>query len=199
MVAMTATADGSVDGRVLRGRRNREAIVDALIQLYSEGQLRPTAAMVAEQAGLSTRSVYHHFDDMKSLILEVSARSEAEWRAATRPPAADMRLDQRLQSFAEHRFTRWSITAPVVRAGLVAENRSATVAFIMQRGRQIDRAEIASTFGAEIADTPDPEATLGGLDAVFDFSTWERLHATSGLSRAATIGVTVKLAGALLG
>lgn len=198
MVAMTATADGSVDGRVLRGRRNREAIVDALMQLYGEGELRPTAAMVAEKAGLSTRSVYHHFDDMKSLILEVSARSEAEWRTATRPPSPELQLDERLAAFAEHRFSRWAITAPVMRAGLVAENRSATVAHIMQRGRHVDRAEVATAFGNEIAATSDPEATLAGLDAVFDFSTWERLHAISGLSRQATIETTVRLGGALL-
>ncbi|MCP3939572.1 MAG: TetR/AcrR family transcriptional regulator [Actinomycetia bacterium] len=196
---MTATADGSVDGRVLRGQRNREAIVDALMQLYGEGHGRPTAAMVADKAGLSTRSVYHHFDDMKSLILEVSARSEAEWRAATRPPSPELPLDQRIRGFGEHRFARWSITAPVLRAGLIAQNRSATVAQIMQRGRQVDRAEISGLFREELAAASNPTSTLAGLDVVFDFSTWERLHEGSGLSRAHTIDIIAIMASSLIG
>lgn len=195
---MTATTETSIDGRVLRGQRNREAIVDALLHLYGEGHRRPTAAMVADQAGLSTRSVYHHFDDMKSLILEVSQRSTSLWQEATQPPEPSIPLEQRVRDFAEHRFTRWAISAPVVRAGLVAESRSSTVARLMQDGRRSDRHEIATAFAVELSAVSSCEETLAGLDVAYDFSTWERLHVWSGLGRDATVDVCATIALALL-
>ena len=45
-------AEPAADGRVLRGERNRQAIVDALLALYEEGVLRPSANEVAERAGV---------------------------------------------------------------------------------------------------------------------------------------------------
>ena len=44
------------DGRTLRSLRTREAIVDATIALLEQGDLRPTAPRVADQAGVSVRS-----------------------------------------------------------------------------------------------------------------------------------------------
>ena len=41
------------DGRVRRGERNREAIVDALLACYESGTLRPNLADVAARAGVS--------------------------------------------------------------------------------------------------------------------------------------------------
>jgi len=51
------------DGRVTRGLRNREAIVDALLACYEAGDLRPSLPEVAARAGVSLRSVHNHFDD----------------------------------------------------------------------------------------------------------------------------------------
>ncbi len=190
------TTEPEVDGRVLRGRRNREAIVDALLQLYSDGHLRPTAAVVAEAAGLSTRSVYHHFDDMKSLILEVSARSEDRWKAVTAPPSRELPIDARLEAFAKHRATRWSIAADVIRAGLVAEQSSKTVARIMQDGRRSDRVQVADLFDDAISTAGHPEWVLAALDVAFDFATWNHLHRWSGVDDETIEKIVVALAGA---
>jgi len=194
---MTAT-EPEVDGRVLRGRRNREAIVDALLELYGEGQIRPTAATVAEKAGLSTRSVYHHFDDMKSLILEVSARNATLWQQATSAPPADAPLADRIRGFAHHRFTRWTISAPVVRAGLLAEQRSRTVKRIMETGRIEDIDRIKFVFADVIDDATDGDRLAAALDVAYDFHTWDRLHSWSGLDEAATVTVMVQMATAVI-
>lgn len=197
MVEVTTT-EPEVDGRVLRGQRNREAIVDALLELYGQGQIRPTAAMVADKAGLSTRSVYHHFDDMKSLILEVSARNATKWQQATSPPPADAPLADRIAGFAQHRFTRWTISAPVVRAGLLAEQRSKTVSRIMKNGRIDDIEQIRLTFADVMADAADADQLAAALDVAYDFHTWDRLHSWSGLDEAATVTVMVQMATAVI-
>ncbi|MHB8506820.1 MAG: TetR family transcriptional regulator, partial [Acidimicrobiales bacterium] len=68
-------AAGSLDGRVLRGRRNRESEVEAFLSLIEEGDERPTARAIAERAGVSLRSVFQHFDELEQ-IYEVAGRRQ---------------------------------------------------------------------------------------------------------------------------
>ena len=55
---MTAKAE---DGRVARGLRTREAVIDALFELHAEGNLTPTIEQIAERVGRTTRAIYLHF------------------------------------------------------------------------------------------------------------------------------------------
>ena len=176
MAANTDTIDddAATDGRVLRGQRNREAIVDAMVEMYEQGNLRPTAGQVAEAAGLSTRSVYHHFDDMKSLALEVTSRSEARMRPPDFAVMPNVELDERICMFVEHRFDRWRQTSAVVRAGLLAEYDSHVVAELMVLGREARIEEIRTVF-ADAVDGADQDSTFAGLDVVFGYDTWHRL------------------------
>ncbi len=64
----------SVDGRLQRSERSREAIVQALYELVGEGSLLPTAEQVAERAGVGIRTVFRHFSDMEKLFSEMDAR-----------------------------------------------------------------------------------------------------------------------------
>ena len=61
------TAPARPDGRRASRERNRIAVVDALLDLYAEGNLRPGAGEVARRAGLSRRSVFRYFDDLDDL------------------------------------------------------------------------------------------------------------------------------------
>ena len=62
---MASSSAPEADGRVLRGARTRERIVDAVFELVSEGTVRPTAEEVASRAGVGIRTVFRHFDDME--------------------------------------------------------------------------------------------------------------------------------------
>ncbi|HEC10879.1 MAG TPA: TetR/AcrR family transcriptional regulator [Acidimicrobiales bacterium] len=173
--------DSEVDGRVLRGQRNREAIVDAMFELYAAGNLRPTAAQIAEAAGISTRSVYHHFDDMESLVAEVSARAEDGVNATTSRPDADLELDEKVPAFVQHRITRWEKVHAVVRAARLGEYASPIVANALQVGRARLREDVELTFAPELAAAADPGLLLEGLDLLFGFEVWERLRLTQKL------------------
>ncbi|MEO1059567.1 MAG: helix-turn-helix domain-containing protein, partial [Actinomycetota bacterium] len=87
-----ATADLSdADGRSLRRERNREAVIDALVELIQEGNLEPGAKQIAERAGVSHRSVFRYFDDMTDLA-ETAVRREfaaAAELAAIPQPSSD--------------------------------------------------------------------------------------------------------------
>ena len=57
----------ALDGRRVRRHYNREAVIDALIELFHEGDYAPASAVVAERAGLSPRSLFRYFDDIDDL------------------------------------------------------------------------------------------------------------------------------------
>lgn len=199
MAANTDTIDddAATDGRVLRGQRNREAIVDAMVEMYEQGNLRPTAGQVAEAAGLSTRSVYHHFDDMKSLALEVTSRSEARMRPPDFAAMPNVELNDRICMFVEHRFDRWRQTSAVVRAGLLAEYDSHIVAELMVLGREARIEEIRTVF-ADAVDGVDQETTFAGLDVVFGYDTWHRLIDLRQLDPKRAAHLVAKMAHALI-
>lgn len=190
--------EACVDGRVLRGQRNREAIVDALLDIYACGNLRPTAGQVAEEAGLSTRTVYHHFDDMKSLILEVSARSEQRVNTPDYEALSTLPIDERICRYTAHRFDRWSATAAVVSAGLLAEYDSKVVAELMQVSRREQLDELRAVFCDAIDETDDPGAVVGALDVILGFEMWNGLIRIRRLGRDRATRIVVKLVTALL-
>ncbi|MEZ5145180.1 MAG: TetR/AcrR family transcriptional regulator [Acidimicrobiales bacterium] len=66
--AATGTAAPPVDGRAARRDRNRTAVIDAAIELFSEGVVDPDPEAVAERCGLSPRSVYRYFEDREELL-----------------------------------------------------------------------------------------------------------------------------------
>ena len=65
----------SSDGRTARRDRNREAVLDAVLELFSEDAASPAPDDVAARSGVSLRSVYRYFDDMETLIRAAMARS----------------------------------------------------------------------------------------------------------------------------
>ena len=62
----------SADGRRLRSERNRQQIVEAMIELIEAGNPAPSAARVAEEAEVSLRTVFRHFEDMDTLYREIA-------------------------------------------------------------------------------------------------------------------------------
>ena len=64
---MTPDAAVDVDGRRLRREQNREAVLVALVELFHEGNYQPSAAEIADRAGLSQRSLFRYFDDVDDL------------------------------------------------------------------------------------------------------------------------------------
>ena len=59
---------GSTDGRTLRRARNRDAVLDAVIEIFEEGDIDPSVDSVAERAGVSNRSIYRYFDHRDHLM-----------------------------------------------------------------------------------------------------------------------------------
>lgn len=57
------------DGRHARRDRNNDAVIDAVIDFFHDGEPFPTAQQVADRAGVSLRSIYRYHPDLDALVL----------------------------------------------------------------------------------------------------------------------------------
>jgi AcrR family transcriptional regulator len=71
---VTDAGETEGDGRTARRERNREAVVTALLGLYREGVMTPSADEIATRAGVSARSLFRYFTDVDDLAFAAVAR-----------------------------------------------------------------------------------------------------------------------------
>ena len=156
-----------IDGRRARGERARTAVVDAILDLLQEGDLKPTAERVAERAGVSLRLVFHHFADLESLYAAAADRQFERLRLLIKPIPSDGAFDQRLETFLRQRARMWERIAPVRRASLRFEPFSKELGRRLADARAIARKEAASVFRTEIEKFPpgDRAEVMAALDA----------------------------------
>ncbi len=100
-----ALDDEHVDGRTLRRTRNRTAVIDALLEIIREGNLRPGASEIADRAGVSHRSIFRYFDDLDDLVLTAidQAFQEAGPLAGI-PDIGSGSLDERIANLVDARL-----------------------------------------------------------------------------------------------
>ncbi len=164
----------TTDRRVLRGQRNRAALVDAVIDLIDDGELTPTAAQIAERAGVALRSIYHHFDDLDGLTRAVADEQLIRLADVLRPIPTDGPFEQRLATFVKQRCELDERSMAVYRASLLAVPRNPAVAERLALTNRFLREELAQTFAAELRGRP--AWTLDALDALTSFDGWVRLR-----------------------
>lgn len=175
------------DGRSTRAARTRAAVVEALLTLNDQGNLRPTARDIAEQAGVSLRSLYVHFDDLEALIVEAGRRHTERLVERLPPLVTDGDLDLRLDAFLARRRTIHEFGAGVRRAAQLQEPFSPVLKEALAKGRQALRSDVKAAFAAELAAAADVSITrrrrlLDALDIVTSPAAWESLRIHQDLS-----------------
>jgi TetR/AcrR family transcriptional regulator, regulator of autoinduction and epiphytic fitness len=188
------------DGRTVRAERTRRALVDALLALLNEGRLRPTAAEIAERAGVSERSVFQHFPD-REVLLEAVAREQYERVMPTiRPVDASLSLAARIDEFVAQRATLYERASGVPRAALLMEPESDVVAGWLTTVRRAGAAEVERVFRREIEATPadEREPLRAALVAACAWGTFEALRFHQGLSVSRTRGALRTMVARLL-
>ena len=158
-------------------------MVDALLDLLREGQLRPTAPLVAARAGVSLRSVFQHFADREALFAAAADRQTAHVRALAQRLDHTGPLDERLAAFVAQRASMLEAIAPVRRAALLMEPFSSAIGTRLAQARGAARAELVHVFGPELRRraAADRRELLAALAAASGFSAWDALRAHEGL------------------
>lgn len=191
----------SVDGRVARRERNSDAVLDAVHDLFAEGQQVPSVEEVAERAGVSLRSVYRYFPDTRQLMMAALARRiqvvEPDWHLAE---IGQGTLDERIERFVEHRLFLYDRSAPTIRAALGLAGQVPAIAEQIERRRLQIADQARRHFAPELAalSTEDAETVLCCVDVLGQFESLEELRARKGMSSSGARTVLVTALRALL-
>lgn len=190
----------TLDGRTARALRTREAIVDATIQLLEAGDLRPTAPRVADQAGVSVRSVFQHFADLEALHTAVAERLVERVAVLVLPIDPGLALAERAERFVRQRGQLLEAVTPIRRAADVHGPFSDEITRWLHDGQRFLRAEVERTFDPELGrlTADDREVTLDALDAACSWSTWFGLRSSRGRDVAGAEAVVRRTVLALL-
>ncbi|HEY9473820.1 MAG TPA: TetR/AcrR family transcriptional regulator [Mycobacteriales bacterium] len=159
-----------IDGRTARAMRTRRAVVDALLVLLDEGDLKPSGERVADRAGVSLRALWTNFNDMETLYAAAGERLLERQRARFKPVDPALPLPARIAAFCRQRAQLLEFLAPAARSSQLREPFSGQLRRNRDQQYAIGRKEIAQLFAAEL-DAAGGRAKVI-LDALCMATTW---------------------------
>ncbi len=115
------------DGRRERSRNSRSRIIKAMMDLIVEGDINPSAAKVAEKAGVGLRSVFRHFDDKESIYSEMNTILWDAYSPELNRPFSSNDWREQLLELIERRAGVWEKTAPFRLSTSIQRFRSPTL------------------------------------------------------------------------
>lgn len=163
----------SVDGRVARGERSRAAVVATVLDLIGAGDLRPTAQRIADRAGVSLRSVFHHFEDMEALYAAAADLHAVRVVPSVSSLPSGGPLDERIDAFVSMRCRVMEASTPIRRAARLVEPESHAVLERLRAAVAFWRVVMLESFAPEVEADPsrgDP------LSVVTSWEFWDALR-----------------------
>jgi AcrR family transcriptional regulator len=169
------------DRRVERANRTRDNVVDALLALIDEGNLRPTAREIAARANVSLRSLYVHFDDVDALFHAAALRHKVRLDEALPELVTSGTFEERLKAFVERRSIAYELGRRVNHAALLAEPFSPAMRSIISNAWQTAITSLEKAFAAELTGRQSARKRAA-LDVMTGGGTWESLRHHHNLS-----------------
>lgn len=175
---------GLQDSRIARDEGVRRTLIQTTLDLIQAGDVEPTAAAIATIAGISSKTLAHHFPSLADLyaaafdlaverVLDLVRAIDNATPLANR---VELLVSDRARLFEEwlplwHFAERVRGVAPPVGVGVV-------------QFRKVLRERLAACFAAELG-ALDPDSrnlVLDSLDAAFGLDSWMNLRAQLRLS-----------------
>lgn len=197
---MANVSPAGTDGRTARAERNRDAVVDAILDLLREGVANPTADAIAERSGVSVRSVFRHFDDLESLHAAAVDRHSERIAELFEPPPSGGPLAERIEALAARRSRLFEEMTPVRRVGERLRGQSAVIDERLEFARNLLRGQVATLFAPELDGVAGTErrVLLDAVEATTSWRTWDLLRTEQGCSIARARAVLSRTLTALL-
>ncbi len=192
-----------LDGRAARRERNVNAALDAVIQLFVEGEVFPTIDQVSRRSGLSVRSLYRYFAEPADLH-DAAVRRH---RAQTRPLARLTGIGQgplvdRIEAFVTMRVRLHEGIGATYRATSHLAPQHPRLRDELDRGRTELRQQFEVHFGPELDRLRGPErdAVVAAGDVLTQLDSIDHLRRHRRLTVAETeAALTAGLRGLLAG
>jgi TetR/AcrR family transcriptional regulator, regulator of autoinduction and epiphytic fitness len=182
------------DGRSARRERNRDAVLDALVELTTEGADDPSIDDIADRAGVSYRSVYRYFKD-RSEMMDAATDRAMGWIQplllnASGPVALSDPLDHRIDSIVDARVELYVQIADMIRSAMIQSFSNRRINEVFLHSRRVSRRQISERFTQELAvfSERERELRITSIDQVLSFQAldyvmFERGHTREELER----------------
>lgn len=183
--AATRTSRQRVDGRRAWRERNRTAVVDALLDLYSEGIISPGAQEVAERSGVSRRSLFRYFDDMDEMCrVAIERHAQRVSHLFEIEQIGEGTCEERIRRIVDQRIRLFETIAPIRRIAKLRAPFQPIIADELRRVQSRDRRLLERHFAAEL-DVLDADArrdVLASADVLTSFESFDLMREVQGLS-----------------
>ncbi|WP_240805240.1 TetR/AcrR family transcriptional regulator [Streptomyces sp. A1547] len=168
------------DGRTERGRQTREKIADALLALLDEGMTDFPADRVAQSAGVSRRSVFHHFDDMAQLVDTAITRRLEQLAEQIRPLPTEGPRAARVAALVEQRARILEWITPARLAMIRMDHPSDRIRQVTEEAFADARRRMEAVLAEELDLLSGRRRTdlVHGLDAVTTWGAWHHWRST---------------------
>lgn len=189
------SGESSVDGRTARRDRNRDAVLDAVLELFTEDMFMPGANEVAERSGVSPRSVYRYFEDTEALTrAAIDRQLELVEPLFAIPAMGEGPLDERIERFVTCRIRLWEAVGPTARAAGFRASTNPVMREQFESTRTLLRGQVAQMFAPELDDLDNAgaRAVLGSIDVLCEFVSLDHLRRVRGLTSAQTRDILVR-------
>ena len=171
-------------------KRNRDAVVDAVLSLHRDGNLQPSSTEVAERAGISPRSLFRYFVDIDDLSRAAVSRQLERVRpllAIDVPDAAP--VAERVAALAQSRAHVFEAMGPSGTAARVRAPFQPVIAAQLTQARRFFRQQIERLFADELTALGPARgvAILSAIDVLCSYESYQLLRHDHGLSEAAVV------------
>jgi AcrR family transcriptional regulator len=180
-----ARAAAQLDGRRQRADVSRRRIALAMLELVREGEVEPSADLVAERAGVGRRTVFRLFSDMEGVYREMHAVMVERLTPDFIAPFKGATWRERLDEIVLRRARMFDQMLPIKSASDAHRYRSKFLQTEHKKLTRMQRDSLRRVLPANVADGEAFEA----LDLALSFEAWRRLRQEQGLTARQAIAV----------
>jgi AcrR family transcriptional regulator len=173
----------------------RDAVLDAVLDLFAEDALAPSAIQVAERSGVSLRSVYRYFDDTDELVRAAIERNLVRVRPLfVIDGLGEGSLEDRTRRIVDSRLELHERVGPLMRATLLHAGEHELLAARLATVRRLLREQTEDMFAPELGamGVGPRREVAAAVDLLLGFESIEQLRKVRGLSLPATARVVVR-------
>jgi AcrR family transcriptional regulator len=182
---MSSIPASAVDGRSLRRERNRQDIVNALLDLIETGETEISAALIASKAGLSERSIFRYFDDVNDLyrsVCDLAFSKEIEY--ALIDDAGVGSLDTKIENFVNQRVRIYTMNEKIAPAARSFAFKNPIIKNQLVVGRKLLRTQIIKHFAEELSafDKQQQQVAVAIIDSLTTFEYYDMMRSDQKMS-----------------
>ena len=165
--------NATTDGRKLRSEDSKRRIVSAMLELFREGRMTPTAEEVANRAEVGLRTVFRRFKDKESLYAEMSVAINQKVESVIGGSTDGKNWQDNLSKMVDRRLQVYEIIMPY---RVAAEALKFQSTILLNRHMDIVRDERRRLRTLLPKDLLNDRPMIEGLEAALSFDMWNQLR-----------------------